>query len=73
MEFLFWISYIQRYFLFLENCAVEIVEMLYTNRILAITGINESSMISPKRLTIWNTTSSIPLCEISFNSQIIFV
>lgn len=57
----------------IENCAVGIVEMLYTNNILAITGINESSTFSPKRLTIWNTTSSISLCEISFNSPIIFV
>ena len=47
--------------------------MLYANNILAITGVNESSTFCPKRLTIWNTTSSISLCEISFNSPVIFV
>lgn len=50
-----------------DDAAVGIIEMLYSTNLLALVGADSNSTIlSPKRLTIWNSNNSNAICEISF-------
>ncbi|KAK6273093.1 hypothetical protein POUND7_010176 [Theobroma cacao] len=50
-----------------------IVEMLYSSSLLAIVGAGEQPSLSPRRLCLFNTTTSAPLREMTFLTSILAV
>ena len=44
--------------------------MLYNTNLIALVGSGEQPEFSPRRLTLWNTSNSTILCELSFLTKI---
>ena len=57
----------------IEGAAVSIVEMLYSTNIMAVVGMNERAIFTPRRLTVWDTNSQTSRVDFSFNSPITYV
>ena len=47
-----------------------IVEMLHSSNLVAVVGASEDATFSPKRLVLWNTTTSEVLISLSFKSSV---
>ncbi len=56
-----------------EGGGVKLVEMLYNTNIVAIVGIQDRAIFTPRRLTLWDTNASCSRLEIAFSSPIAFV
>ncbi|MDR3547375.1 MAG: hypothetical protein P4M11_03715 [Candidatus Pacebacteria bacterium] len=47
--------------------------MLYSTNIIAVVGLNERAVFTPRRLTIWDTNTQTSRMDFSFNSLISYV
>ncbi len=47
--------------------------MLYSTNIIAVVGLNERAVFTPRRLTIWDTNTQTSRMDFSFNSPIAYV
>lgn len=47
--------------------------MLYSTNIIAVVGMNDRAIFTPRRLTVWDTNSQTSRIDFSFNSPIVYV
>ena len=59
--------------LFIEGEPINIVEMLYVTSTVAVVGVNEKGLFSPKRVTFWDTNEESISVGLSFMSDVLEV
>ena len=54
-------------------CGASTVEMLFSSSLVALVGCGERAGDSPRRLRLWNTSTSSPVFELTFASDVLNV
>ncbi|CAM6040989.1 unnamed protein product [Sphagnum compactum] len=53
--------------------AISVVEMLFSSSLIAVVGAGEQPALSPRRLSVFNTSTGVNLAELNFVSSILAV